>query len=65
MGERVDTIRYLLANYKYESANHVDLKDTMVKSLFNKDSEDNNCLHYSYMIDVPEVRQILRDNGLM
>lgn len=26
---------------------------------------DNNCLHYAYMIDLPEVRQILRDNGLM
>ena len=25
---------------------------------------DNNCLHYCYMIDLPEVRQILRDNNL-
>lgn len=34
-------------------------------TLFNKDEVDNNCLHYCYMIDLPEVRQILRDNELI
>lgn len=33
------------------------------KSIFNKDQSDNNCLHYCYMVDMPEVRQILRDTG--
>ena len=32
--------------------------------MYNKDVNDNNCLHYSYMIDLPEVRQLLRDNNL-
>ena len=37
----------------------------LAKTIFNKDSTDNNCLHYSYMIDLPEVRQILRNNNLL
>ena len=36
----------------------------MAKTVFSKDTNDNNCLHYCYMIDLPEVRQILRDNNL-
>lgn len=34
------------------------------KALYSKDVKDNNCLHYCYMVDIPEVRTILRDNGL-
>ena len=36
-----------------------------MRDVFNKDIEDNNCLHYSYLVDAPEIRQILKENGLM
>lgn len=33
--------------------------------MFNKDESDNNCLHYAYMMDMPEVRQLLRDAHIL
>lgn len=62
-GEQVETLRMLLGDYKYENVSTLDIID-LTQTLFNKDEADNNCLHYCYMIDLPEVRQILRDNGL-
>jgi hypothetical protein len=61
-GSQVDVVRMLLGDYTYENIKAESFTD-FAKSLYNKDLEDNNCLHYSYMIDLPEVRQILRDNG--
>ena len=53
----------MLGNYKFEGQDKKGIFD-FAKSLFNKDATDNNCLHYCYMVDLPEVRQLLRDNGL-
>ena len=62
-GEKIETVRMMLGEYHYENTSHDNLID-LATTIFNKDSADNNCLHYSYMIDLPEVRQILRDNNL-
>ena len=57
-------MRMLLGEYSYApGVEREDLVD-LSKTIFNKDDSDNNSLHYSYMIDLPEVRQILRDNDL-
>ena len=37
----------------------------IVFGIFSKDIHENNCLHYSYLTDVPEIRQILKDNNLI
>ena len=63
MGSQVETVRFLLGEYKYEKIENNQLWE-LHGTIFNKDLEDNNCLHFSYMADLPEVRQILRDNGL-
>ena len=62
-GERVETLRMLLGDYQYENVSTLNILD-FANQLYNKDQCDNNCLHYCYMIDLPEVRQILRDNDL-
>ena len=62
-GSQVETLRMLLGNYKYEEVAQFQILD-LAGEIFNKDQQDNNCLHYCYMIDLPEVRQLLRDNGL-
>ena len=62
-GEKIETVRMLIGDYIYENSDHESLINFQ-KTIFNKDLTDNNCLHYSYMKDLPEVRQILRDNGL-
>ena len=54
-GERVETVRMMIGDYHYENSSDNDIID-LAKTIFNKDSSDNNCLHYSYMIDMPEVR---------
>ena len=62
-GEQTETIRMLLGDYKYANVSSLNLMD-FANNIYNKDHADNNCLHYCYMIDLPEVRQILRENGL-
>ena len=62
-GERVETLRMLLGDYQYENVSALNILD-FASQLYNKDTNDNNCLHYCYMIDLPEVRQILRTNNL-
>ena len=62
-GSQIETLRMLLGNYKYEKVSANSIED-LALTIFNKDSWDNNCLHYCYMIDLPEVRQLLRDNKL-
>jgi len=54
-GSKTETVRMMLANYKFEGFDQTGLID-FARSLFNKDKDDNNCLHYCYMIDLPEVR---------
>ena len=62
-GSQVSTVRMILGEFKFENKDENGFL-TFAKTLFNKDASDNNCLHYCYMIDLPEVRQLLRDNGL-
>ena len=62
-GSQIETLRMLLANYKYENVSKIQILD-LATNIFNRDQQDNNCLHYCYMIDLPEVRQMFRDNGL-
>ena len=54
-GERVETLRMLLGDYQYENVSALNILD-FASQLYNKDQNDNNCLHYCYMIDLPEVR---------
>ena len=54
-GSQVETIRMILGDYKFEGVRKDQYQD-FAKTLFNKDEVDNNCLHYCYMIDLPEVR---------
>ena len=54
-GERVETLRMLLGDYQYENVSSLNILD-FAAQLYNKDTNDNNCLHYCYMIDLPEVR---------
>ena len=35
-------------------------EEWVVENWFGKDLEDNNPLHYAYLSDMPDVRQILR-----
>lgn len=63
-GSQVPTVRMLLGDYHYAPGVARDDIVNLSKTIFNKDDADNNSLHYSYMIDLPEVRQILRDNDL-
>ena len=55
MGGQVDTVRFLLGDYKYEQVEQQQLVE-LARTIFNKDESDNNCLHFSYMADLPEVR---------
>ena len=63
-GSQVETVRMLLGDYQYSNVETAQLED-LANTVFNKDEFDNNCLHYCYMIDLPEVRQILRDNDML
>lgn len=63
-GENLETIRLLVGQFKYENTSSFQIKD-FARTVFNKDEADNNCLHYSYMIDMPEVREILRENNII
>ena len=62
-GSQVELIRMMVGQYKFMNITTDDILG-FAKTTFNKDENDNNCLHYSYMIDLPEVRQLLRDSGL-
>ena len=35
-----------------------------VQNMFNKDDAGLNPLHYAYLYDLPDVRQILRQSGM-
>lgn len=39
-------------------------EDWVVENWFGKDSDDNNPLHYAYLSDMPDIRQILRQSKL-
>ena len=35
-------------------------EEWVVENWYGKDSDDNNPLHYAYLSDLPDIRQILR-----
>ena len=39
-------------------------EDWVVDNWYGKDIADNNPLHYAYIRDMPDIRQILRENKL-
>mmetsp|Transcript_7234 Transcript_7234/g.10126 ORF Transcript_7234/g.10126 Transcript_7234/m.10126 type:complete len:145 (+) Transcript_7234:846-1280(+) len=39
-------------------------EDWVVENWYGKDLEDNNPLHYAYLSDLPDIRQILRQSKL-
>ena len=39
-------------------------EDWVVDNWYGKDAADNNPLHYAYIRDMPNIRQILRENKL-
>ena len=61
MGEQIETVRLMVDNYKYSDA-RLSAKVAFVRNVVGKDASDNNPMHYAYMIDSPEVREILRAN---
>ena len=61
-GGKTEVVRYLLGTYKFNEV-HADQQKDFAATVFNKDQHDNNCLHYCYMVDLPEVREILREFG--
>ena len=38
-------------------------EDWVVDNWYGKDLEDNNPLHYAYISDMPDIRQILRESN--
>lgn len=51
----------MLENYTYDDINPSSLTE-FLNSFYGKDAADNNAMHYAYMIDMPEAREILRDS---
>ena len=40
------------------------LEEWVVENWYGKDLDDNNPLHYAYLTDMPDIRQILRQSKL-
>jgi ankyrin repeat protein len=40
------------------------LEEWVVENWYGKDADDNNPLHYAYLSDLPDIRQILRQSKL-
>jgi ankyrin repeat protein len=49
----------MIASYRYF------YKGEPLQEVFNKDLDGDNPLHFAYMIDQPDVRQILRQSRLI
>lgn len=67
-GKQTELIRKL-ANFLFVAdstkKNTVKIfEDWVVENWFGKDSDDNNPLHYAYLSDMPDIRQILRQSKL-
>ena len=63
-GKQVGVIRKLanflfIANQQKKNTVKV-LEDWVIENWYGKDLDDNNPLHYAYMTDMPDIRQILR-----
>ena len=68
-GKQVEVIRKM-SNFIFvadsEKKNTVKvLEDWVVENWYGKDLDDNNPLHYAYLSDMPDIRQILRQSQLI
>ena len=61
-GERLNLVRHLIFIYEYKGVTEV-LQRKIERGFFNKDYNDNNCLHYAYSIDIPEIRAMMKEDG--
>lgn len=52
----------ILEEYQYRNVSSQTVKE-VIDFFFNKDETDNNCLHYAYMVDLPDVRTMIRKSG--
>lgn len=67
-GKQVDMVRKI-SNFLFvaDSAKKSTTKifeDWVVDNWYGKDLHDNNPLHYAYLSDLPDIRQILRQSNL-
>ena len=66
-GKRITLVR-LMSNYQFvkkPKESNITLDDIVpITNMFNKDVSGLNPLHYAYLYDLPNVRQILRQSGL-
>ena len=68
-GKQVEVIRKM-ANFHFTTGAQTKhsvrlLEDWVVENWYGKDVDDNNPLHYAYLNDMPDIRQILRQSDLM
>ena len=61
-GERVNIVQRLAGGFEYKATEETSFSK-FLRDVFNKDLQDNSCLHYAYAVDNPQIRQILKDNG--
>ena len=67
-GQQVELIRKM-ANFLFVAPANSNytvkiLEDWVVDNWYGKDIDDNNPLHYAYIRDMPDIRQILRESNL-
>ena len=61
-GERLHLVKRIIFGYEYRGLD--DLAQRKVeKAFFNKDLVDNNCLHFAYSMDIPEIRAMMKEDG--
>ena len=71
IGKKVEVCRMLINEYHFKAVEtRYFSEDKKLKKkwdgktdklqIFGKDDDDNNILHYCYIVDLPEVRQMLR-----
>ena len=67
-GRQTELIRkmanFLFVTDKAEKHTVKILEDWVIENWFGKDLEDNNPLHYAYLSDMPDIRQILRQSHM-
>ena len=59
IGKRTELLQSILGEYTYEGVDQESMLE-IVNTFFTKDDSDNTSLHYAYMMDLPEVRELLR-----
>ena len=66
-GKQVELIRKL-SNFLFTASPDSNFttqyfEDWVVDNWYGKDLDDNNPLHYAYISDMPDIRQILRESN--